>query len=192
MLSGLADGAYTIEFLAAIPLALASGRGRRGFTNVDGASALPRLIINEVLASNNTAVANGGTFPDLIELYDAGATMLNLAGLSITDNPASPTKYVFPIGTTLAAGEYLVLNADDPSTATGLHLGFNLNGEGEGVWLYDSASIGGALLDSVQFGPQAADWSLGRVGHNEAWGSPCRRSEPRMSPRAWATPAPED
>ncbi len=170
MLTGLADGPYAVEVVgcnsAGVWQADAEAVASQTWTVQ---ATLPRLLINEVLASNNTAVSQGGAFPDLVELYNAGATTINLAGLSITDNPASPMKYVFPAGTTLPAGEYLVLNADDSNPAPGIHLGFSLNGEGEGVWLFDRVANGGALLDSIQFGSQAADWSIGRVGHDEAW-----------------------
>ena len=37
-----------------------------------------------------------------------------------------------------------------------------LNGDGEGVYLYDAPERGAELVDAVQFGPQVPDLSLGR------------------------------
>ena len=122
-----------------------------------------RLVINEVLAVNISAIEHEGTFPDLIELYYDGPASLNLSGISITDNPDSLTRFVFPAGATIDAGEYLVLCADSETTTSGIHLGFALNGDGEGVYLYDK---NGVLLDSVEFGLQLPDLSIGRIGYN--------------------------
>jgi len=45
-------------------------------------------------------------------------------------------------------------------------LGFALNGDGEGLYLYDA---GGKLLDSVEFGMQLPDLSIGRIEDNGRW-----------------------
>jgi hypothetical protein len=122
-----------------------------------------KLVINEVLAINNSTFEHEGTFPDLIELYYDGPALLNLSGMSITDNPDEPTKFVFSGGTTMEPGEYLILYADSGTTTSGIHLDFALNGNGEGVYLYDQ---GGMLLDSVEFGLQLPDLSIGRIGYD--------------------------
>jgi len=125
--------------------------------------------INEVLASNASALQLDGTFPDLIELYNDGGLPVDLTDMSISDDPLDPEKFVFPADTILAPGEYLVLYADEASGTPGLHLGFALDGEGEGVFLYDSEDKAGPLLDSIEFGMQLPDLSIGRVGRDAAW-----------------------
>jgi hypothetical protein len=127
------------------------------------AAGTPALRINEVLAAN-TKIANGSTFPDLIELHNSGAAPVDLSGKSLTDDPLLPRKYIIPNGTTIAAGGYLVINADDNTTAPGLHTGFALDAEGDLVRLYDSPGNGGALLDSIAFGFQIPDFSVSRTG----------------------------
>ncbi len=122
-----------------------------------------KLLINEVLAVNRSAFEHEGTFPDLIELYYDGPASLNLSGMSITDNPDEPTRFVFGGGTTIEPGEYLILYADSETATSGIHLGFALNGQGEGLYLYDQ---GGVLLDSVEFGLQLPDISIGRIGYD--------------------------
>jgi hypothetical protein len=54
---------FAASFLSAVPTSTPT------FT----ATSTPTLRINEVLASN-TLIANGSTFPDIIELHNAGAT----------------------------------------------------------------------------------------------------------------------
>jgi hypothetical protein len=125
-----------------------------------------KLVINEVLAFNNTTLDRGGTFPDLVELYYDGPTSQSLSGVSITDNPDEPRKFVFPSGASIQPGRHMVLYADSDTTSSGIHLGFALNSDGEGLYLYDSS---GELLDSVEFGMQLPDLSIGRIGDTGRW-----------------------
>ncbi|MEO8352362.1 MAG: lamin tail domain-containing protein, partial [Chthoniobacteraceae bacterium] len=130
------------------------------------------VVINEVLARNDSAYQADGLFQDYIELRNYGATPVDLSGQSLTDSTATKDKYVFPPGTTLAAGAYLVLIAGEPPTGggTATYLGFSLHQEGDGVYLYDTVANGQALVDSVEFGPQAPDFSIGRAGGNsDVW-----------------------
>jgi hypothetical protein len=126
-------------------------------------TAWPAVRINEVLARNVAAIDHNGTFPDVIELHNEGTASVDLSGMRLTDDPAEPNKYTFPPGTSLAAGAYLALYANDPDGTPGIHLGFALNDAGEGVYLFHRVSAGGALLDSVQFGTQLPDRSIGRI-----------------------------
>ncbi|MCH7752594.1 MAG: hypothetical protein IH898_10630 [Planctomycetes bacterium] len=49
-------------------------------------------------------------------------------------------------------------------------MGFALNAQsGETLSLYNTPVAGGGLLDSVEFGMQLADLSIGRSGHDGAW-----------------------
>ena len=125
-----------------------------------------KLLINEVLANNVTTLDRGGSFPDLIELYYDGSASMSLSGMSITDTPDDPGKFVFPQGTSIDPGEYLVLYADSDTTSSGIHLGFALNSDGEQIYLYNSS---GQLLDSVEFGLQLPDLSIGRIGNDGHW-----------------------
>ncbi len=125
-----------------------------------------RLVINEVLAINDTAYDHDGTFPDLVELYYDGPTALDLAGMMLSDDPQQPDKFVFPTGVTMDPGSYLVVFADANAATSGFHLGFALNAEGDAVYLHDRA---GVLVDSVAFGHQLPDMSIGRTGYDGQW-----------------------
>jgi hypothetical protein len=125
-----------------------------------------RLVINEVLAANRSAVAHGGTFPDMVELYYDGLAAMDLSGMSLSDDPQQPATFVFPAGVTMNPGTYLVLYGDSGTDGSDLHLGFGLKDEGDGVYLYDKT---GVLVDSVEFGPQLPDLSIGRAGPLGQW-----------------------
>jgi hypothetical protein len=79
---------------------------------------------------------------DWIELYNNGEEAVNLGGWSLSDDLMEPLKWSFPVGTTISAGEYLVVLADDPDNPVEggdfLHTNFKLASGGEYVGLYDS------------------------------------------------------
>ena len=63
------------------------------------------------------------------------------------------------------AGGYLVLFANNPDLTSGLHTGFNLSQDGDAVYLY--SGFGTVLVDSIEFGAQLPDLSIGRLGSGE-------------------------
>ncbi len=118
------------------------------------------LVMNELLADNHTIVQNGGTYPDYIELFNNSGTNISLGSYSLTDDPTNTTKFVFPSGTTMLPGGYLVVWCDSQTVAPGLHTGFGLSKEGQTVLLLQNNTN---IVDSVAFGPQAPDVSIGRI-----------------------------
>jgi Lamin Tail Domain len=68
------------------------------------------VTLNEMTSTPVTAGPYTGA-PDAIELYNAGTGSAELAGWRISDDPgfATDSTYTFPAGTTLAAGEFMVL-----------------------------------------------------------------------------------
>lgn len=125
------------------------------------------IFINEVLAVNTSAYANGAAFPDAIELYNAGPTTVSLANMSISDDPAFPAKFTFAPGTSIPAGGYLVLHADSSLADPGIHLGFQLDSDGETLTLFNAAQ---QAIDTITYGIQIANFSVGRTGVNaDVW-----------------------
>ena len=68
----------------------------------------------------------------MVELYYDGAAPFDLSGMYLTNGAATPAKFVFPAGSNIAPGQYLVLYADANATTSGIHLGLALSGEGDG------------------------------------------------------------
>jgi len=169
-LAGLSAGAHFLEV---------SGKNDAGFYQDDAvfgpdaaatvsatwvvAPGSSPLRINEVLASNGGAVNHFGTTPDVIELYNASDVTVNLTGVRLTDEMENPDKFIFPSGASIPARGYLVVYANNADGTPGYHLGFNLSGGGETLYLFNAASAGGALIDSVSFGLQLTDLSVGRL-----------------------------
>lgn len=124
-------------------------------------SGWAEVKINEIMADNRSAVANGGTYPDYIELFNTSPDPVNLAGMSLTDDGLQPRKFVFPAGNILPGWGYLVVWCDTNNAAPGLHTGFALGANGERVRLY--ASDGVSQLDSLRFGLQVQNRPVGSV-----------------------------
>ncbi|UCG56545.1 MAG: CotH kinase family protein, partial [Phycisphaerales bacterium] len=182
------DGPYSEERSVAIPIELtglsngqsytvyAIGKNSAGIwqsqTNATASrtwtvdTSYSRLVINEVLAHTH------GADPDLIELYYDGPAPLSLSGMSLTDDPGDPRKFILSSNTVSSVimnpGDYMVLYGD-LDTQLKDHLGFGLYSEGEGLYLYDKPAAGGGLLDSVVFGPQLNGFTIGRVGYDRGW-----------------------
>ncbi|MGA1841341.1 MAG: lamin tail domain-containing protein, partial [bacterium] len=122
------------------------------------------VVINELMASNKTTIQDPqGDFDDWIELLNISGQEIDLSGMYLSDNEDNPLKWEIPEGTILAPGAYLIVWADeDGGDEPGLHANFKLSASGEIVLLVDKAEHGNALLDSVEFGNQETDVSLGR------------------------------
>jgi len=168
-LAGLANGSYVVEVSGKRDSGLYQDAIEFSDSAVTSTSrtwtvntSLPGgLRLNEVLARNRFTLVTNGESPDLIELHNSGNSTVDLSGKGLTDNLASKYKFTFPPGTTLAAGQFMVLYSDS-SANPARNFGFGLNSNGGQLWLFESVANGGALVDSVTFGPQLLDLSVGR------------------------------
>ncbi len=125
-------------------------------------SARAEIVLNEILANNQSAVLNDEDYPDYVELYNTSAEAVNVGGMSLSDAVQIAGKYVIPAGTPIAGHGFLTIWFDDRYTDPGLHAGFTLATEGQTVALFSAATIP-AVVDSVTFGFQIEDLSLGRA-----------------------------
>jgi hypothetical protein len=120
-----------------------------------------QVKINEFLADNTNDVQNEiFQYEDWIELYNTTSIPLELSGLYLTDNFSVPSKFTIPQNTIIQPNGYLIIWADeDPSTSSYVHANFKLAAGGEQLML---SAPGGAVLDSITFGPQTTDKSMAR------------------------------
>lgn len=119
---------------------------------------IENLVLNELMAKNDATVADEhGDFDDWIEIANIGVSAISLNGLELVDHFDGTETFMFP-DTTLGAGEYMLLWADEEPWEGNLHAPFKLDGNGEDVYLLDGAVI----IDQVTFPELATDVSWGR------------------------------
>ena len=146
---------YLLGLIGAGKIAPAAGTSDGGtYTNAPSGA----LRINEVLALNTNTHAVGTLYPDLVELYNAGSSAVDLSGHTLADDEGH--TYTFPVGSVLASNAFLLL--------TSLTLDFGLDTDGDSVILSDAS---GHILDSVAYGSQLADRSISRLSTDaDVWG----------------------
>ena len=103
-------------------------------------------------------------FDDWIEIYNKGSVAVDIGGMHFSDDPSDPFKFdvakTNPSKTTIAAGGYLVIWADESKSQGYLHAIFKLSIDGERVGLY---YLDGRTIDQYTFGGQTEDKSFGRA-----------------------------
>jgi hypothetical protein len=122
-----------------------------------------QVVINEVMANNNSAVPNEGIFPDWVELYNNSAASVDLSDWSISDTLSNTRRFIFPAGTTIAANGFLMVWFDTLTNAPGLHVGSTISATTDDISLYGPSSSGGIRQDVVNFGLQVPDRSISRI-----------------------------
>ncbi len=127
--------------------------------------AFSQVYINEMCASNATVLENTAysDFNDWIELYNSGASAVDLSGYFLTDNASDTTKWALPAGTIIAPNGFLLVWADGNNS--GLHTSYSLTRIGEEVALYGPNL---ALVDYFAYGEQLTDVSFGRQTNGSA------------------------
>jgi hypothetical protein len=179
-LSGLSNGVHTVEVIGKNDAGFYQNRPEFGTdarvssvawtvdTNYVPPPPATQIRLNEVLAKNSDTQEFSGVFPDIVELFNPSSAPVDLAGWGLTDNTALPFKYAFPAGTTIAAGQYLVVYASGNGNVPQPRTGFGLKDGGDTITLTRSAAAGGGIADSIAFGAQLADYSIGR-GIDGSW-----------------------
>lgn len=123
-------------------------------------SAVPNLWVNEVLPVNTAGIQDEQSeFAPWIEVYNASSNPIDLAGMGLTNNYASPLLWTFPINITLAGHSYLVVWADAEPGEGPLHASFALSPAGGSVGLY---TAGGQIIDYLNYDPLPANVSYGK------------------------------
>lgn len=119
-----------------------------------------QLFINEVMADNNLSVAdNYGQYDDWLELYNAGSS-IDLKRVYLTDDFNNPGKW--NIGdTTISQNNFMLLWADEESNQGSNHTNFKLSASGEQLAITEYTGTGYRFIDSLTFGQQFPDVSIG-------------------------------
>lgn len=127
----------------------------------DGVSA--HLVINEVMASNGSVIADeDGDYSDWIELYYGGSKPVDLTGFYLSDDERHLMMWEMP-EVEIQPGETLLIwasgkNRRDPSGE--LHTNFRISARGEPVVL--TAPDGVQIIDQAPAAAMSRDLSWGR------------------------------
>ncbi len=135
--------------------------------------AKAQVIINEYSAANRNTISNNGSYPDWIELYNAGATAVDLSGYHLSDRENNPDKWAFPAGANLPAGNHMIVFADGKDEYSGgaYHTNFKLT-QTTGNDQVVLADPQGNILEVHYFNPpNLTDNSYGRTSDGSPdWG----------------------
>lgn len=127
------------------------------------------VALSEIMISNKGSVPdNLGGYPDYIELHNGSTEKADISGYGLSDSLLEGAKYVFPAGTVLEPGAYVVVwcggEAEDD-----MHAPFKLSA-GEEAVLFDASGrpLDTAVLNSVDSG-----MVLRREGDTWTQAKPC-------------------
>ncbi len=159
---GISEGRWPDGSAAVIPFPGSSSPGATNYVmNYTGAR------LNEVFARNLTIPDGSGRIADWIEIHNPGLLPFPIGGMSLSVGRKLPREWIFPFGTVILPGGFLVVWCDPqrpPSfTWPDLNTGLNLADESGGVYLFN---LNNQLVDSVEYGQQITR-SIGRSGN--AW-----------------------
>jgi len=117
--------------------------------------SLPPIIITEALTHTDPPLL------DTVELYNPTASLVNLAGWFLTDDPHKPKKYRIPTGKFIAAGGYLTFDSDQFGVGPN---GFGFNSTGDSVYLFsgDATTNLTGYAHGFDFGAAPNPVSFGR------------------------------
>lgn len=125
-------------------------------------SSDPQLFINELMADNDSTIADEfGEYENWLEIYNGDDEAVWLGDKYLSDNLSNPDKWQLP-DLTMQPGAFLLIWADGEPEQGPLHAIYKLNDEGEELGIFDNESTGYFLIDSVTWGMQQIDISLGR------------------------------
>ena len=139
------------------PAAFNYQEGVNNPTNEDCYYTLPNLVINEI--HYNPCSAQGDDFDyEFVEIYNGGDMPAEIGGFEFynTASGAPQLGYVFPEGTSIAAGEFVLMTVSDVGTANYSGLGVqifqlelgNFSNSGEAVSIEDGF---GNVVDAVTY-----------------------------------------
>jgi hypothetical protein len=127
---------------------------------------LSTTISNAQIVVNEICPANGDikydpifyNFSSWIELYNPGASSVNVGGYYLSDDASQPLKWRIPAGISIAGKGFLLIWCDAKNT--GIHTNFDLDAEGEDVVL---TAPGLSVVDKITYPRQFTNVSYGRT-----------------------------
>ena len=119
------------------------------------------ICINEVCTQNKNCYTDSlGGASDWIELFNGSDKDIDIGGFGMSDSEELPPKFVFPSGTVIGKGEYMLITADKNGEGLiELNTGFGLSKSGETLVL---SSPEGETVQKLEIPALAEDTAYGR------------------------------
>jgi hypothetical protein len=119
-----------------------------------------QVVINEICTSNGDLKYDPDffDFPAYVELYNSGTSSASVGGFYLSDDSGIKGKWRIPSGTSIPGKGYLIIWCDERNS--GLHTNFNLDSDGEEVFLSNASQT---ELDRITFPEQYINISFGRL-----------------------------
>ncbi|MCB0712008.1 MAG: lamin tail domain-containing protein [Ignavibacteriae bacterium] len=159
----------SVAFRALVPnvayARVPNGKGRfviqePTFMENNGTEQIGKVVINEMLARNQTVVTDpSGEYDPWIELYNNFDKPRDLSGWYLTDSKSNLTRWKFPEGTTIAGNDYLIIWVDGDEGQEGLHTNFTMPASPK-LFLVEQDLY---ITDSLSPTSTSADIANGRV-----------------------------
>ncbi|MBE5759467.1 MAG: lamin tail domain-containing protein [Clostridiales bacterium] len=151
---------FLLALMLIFPISCKKEEETENITDVQNDS-LSDLVISEVMSGNEYWLeAEDGSYPDWVELYNAGSSTIDLSGYSLTDDENDPEKYIFP-SKKIGTGEYMIIYCTDEESNTAndgiLRTGFKISSDGETISIFKegekcTALVVPAMPDDVSYG----------------------------------------
>lgn len=133
---------------------------------------LGSITINEIVPFPATDNSGEDSQPaDWVELLNDSDETIALSGWRLSDDATKNDKWIFPQGTELPPGEFLIvgLGSIPRGLNTQLVAPFSLDRDGESLYLFNSS---GLREDGIEFGFMPEGYSLSRFGSKFLLGLP--------------------
>jgi len=127
-------------------------------TPTPGAGNGTSALYSDVCINEFHTTSAGGGIDDWVELFNRGASTVDIGGMYLSDNRSENLKYMISAGTMLAAGEFVVYDE--------VELGFSFSSSGEVIMFTAPDGVSG--LDFYDYAEQIPDVSEGRLPDGES------------------------
>lgn len=166
---------------SADPALAASWRAGASFNGSPGQAdpappSIPPILVNEAITHPIPPQ------PDAVELFNPNAMAVDLAGWFLTDDFGTPRKFVFPPGSRIEPGQYLVVDATQFDA--GGPGAFGLSSLGDEVYLFSSDGTNPTgYVHGFPFDAAAPGETFGRYVTRAGTERFVRQSEPTLGAR---------
>ena len=127
--------------------------------------AIPLVWLNEIQPNNVTGLQdNAGDRDPWVEVYNSSGASVDLSGYYLSDDYGDLTKWAFPAGTTIAAGQFRVVWLDNETGETSganLHANFRASPANGSVVLTRASGSVTSVVDYLNYNPINNDRSYG-------------------------------